>query len=160
MTSRVQQHLRLFALGVVALILSGIPLPFVVDVFRPEFLLLLVLWMVLYAESHSVLTIAWLAGLLLDAFHGSLLGENALAFMLISYIVRHYYQRIRAFPPLHQNIVILILLIFEELIVFWIDGLTGRPLTHWTRWLETLASAVLWQPACWYIPRWIKRPML
>lgn len=160
MTHRLQQHLRLFGIGVVALILSGVPVPYAIDIIRPELLLLLTLWIVLYSDSHSVLTVAWFAGLMMDAFHGSILGENALAFVLVSFLVRQYYQRIRVFPPLHQNLVILLILIVNELIVFWIDGLTGRPLTSWTRWLETLSTALLWQPACRYIPLWIRRPML
>jgi rod shape-determining protein MreD len=160
MNTRAQQNLRLWGLGIAALIFSGIPIPYALDLIRPQLLLLLILWIVMYAESHSVLTIAWIAGLFMDAFHGSILGENALGFVAISYVLRQYYQRIRVYPPLHQSLVIFLLLVIEELIVFWIDGLTARPLTTWTRWLETIPTALLWQPACQTIPRWIKRPML
>jgi len=160
MTNRAQQNLRLFGLAIVAALFSGTPIPYWMDLIRPELLLLIVLWLTLHNEKHNVLTIAWIAGLTMDAFHGSILGENALGYVAIAYLMRRYYQRIRAFPTLHQTLVIFVFLVIEEFIVFWIDGLTGRPLTIWTRWLETVSTAALWPWACRYIPIWIKRPML
>ena len=144
MTNRTQQNLRLFGLAIVAVLFSGTPIPYWLDLIRPELLILIILWLTMHSEKHSVLTIAWFAGLTMDAFHGSILGENALGFVAIAYVMRRYY----------------VLLVIEEFIVFWIDGLTGRPLTIWTRWLETVSTAALWPWTCRYIPIWIRRPML
>ena len=52
--------------------------------------------------------------------------------------------RIRAFPILHQSVVVFGLLAIHEFILFWIDGIAGFPVTDWARWLPVLTGALCW----------------
>lgn len=142
-TSR-QHRVALVVTSIVALVLAGLPLPWTADILRPDFLLLVVIWFALAAPRTAGLLYAWSAGLVLDAFHGIVLGENALAFVLVAYLVHRQHLRIRMFPLHQQALVVMSLLWFYQFILFWIDGVTGHPLTDWARWLPVLTGALLW----------------
>ena len=72
------------------------------------------------------------------------LGQNALALVLIAYIALKMRLRIRAFPAIHQASVVFGLLLLNEFVLFWIDGLAGHPVTDWTRWIPVLTGAAAW----------------
>jgi rod shape-determining protein MreD len=129
---------------VASLAATVVPLPAVLEPLRPNFVVLTVLWLCLLSVRTTGLFLAWTAGLMLDALHGLLLGQNALALVLVAYIALKMRFRIRAFPVLHQSTVVLGLLALNEFVVFWIDGLTGHGVTSWTRWVPVFTGAVAW----------------
>jgi rod shape-determining protein MreD len=121
-----------------------VPLPGVLEPLRPNFVALTVLWLCLLSVRSTGLLLAWGAGLAVDALHGMLLGQNALALVVIAYIALKMRLRIRAFPILHQSVVVFGLLAIDEFILFWIDGIAGFPITAWARWLPVLTGALCW----------------
>jgi len=135
---------------VIAMLLAGslaatvVPLPDLLEPLRPNFVALTILWLCLLSVRATGLLLAWTAGLALDALHGLLLGQNALALALIAYIALKMRLRIRAFPALHQAAVVGALLGLNEFVLFWIDGLAGHPVTSWTRWVPVLTGAAIW----------------
>ena len=137
-------RLHLYGTALAGLTLSAVPLPHLLDVLRPDFLLLVVVWFALMLPRTGGLLFAWCAGLALDAFRGVVLGQNALAFVVVAYLVHRFHLRVRMFPLLHQSLVVLSLLWLYQFILFWIDGVTGHPLTDWVRWLPVITGALLW----------------
>lgn len=121
-----------------------VPLPDLLEPLRPNFVALTILWLCLLSIRSTGLLLAWCAGLAVDALHGMLLGQNALALVVIAYIALKMRLRIRAFPILHQSVVVFGLLALQEFILFWIDGLAGFPVTDWARWLPVLTGALCW----------------
>ena len=134
----------LYLAAVPALALGAVPLPHVLDLLRPDFLLLVVIWFALLAPRSGGLLFAWAAGLALDAFRGVLLGENALAFVVVAYLVHRFHLRVRMFPLAHQSLVVLSLLWIYQFLRFWVDGVAGEPVTDWARWLPVFSGALLW----------------
>ena len=134
----------LAATSLAALVLGALPLPRLVDPLRPDFLLLVVIWFALMMPRAGGLLFAWFAGLALDGFRGVVLGQNALAFVVIAYLVHRFHLRVRMFPLAHQSLVVLSLLWLYQFLLFWIDGVTGHPLTDWARWLPVVTGALLW----------------
>lgn len=134
-----------------------VPLPDLVEPLRPNFVALTVLWVCLLSARATGLLLAWMSGLMLDALHGLLLGQNALALVLIAYIALKMRLRIRAFPVLHQSMVVLGLLLLNEFVLFWIDGLAGHPVTAWTRWLPVLTGAATWPFLSAFLTRYAAR---
>jgi rod shape-determining protein MreD len=137
-------RLMLLSLTLVALVLSAVPLPHVLDLLRPDFVLLTVIWFALMLPRAGGLAAAWVAGLALDAFHGVVLGENALAFVVIAFLVHRFHLRMRMYPLSQQSLVVLVLLLLYQFLLFWIDGVTGHPVNAWFRWLPVLTGALLW----------------
>ena len=130
-----------------------VPLPDLLEPLRPNFVALTILWLCLVSVRATGLLLAWMSGLMLDALHGLLLGQNALALVLIAYIALKMRLRIRAFPAIHQASVVFGLLLLNEFVLFWIDGLTGHPVTDWTRWIPVLTGAAAWPFLSAYLTR-------
>lgn len=135
---------RIAAITLVALLAAILPLPGWADLLRPDFVALAVLWLTLLSPRLTGLFYAWGAGLALDALKGVLLGQHALALVVIAYVASKLRLRVRAFPPLQQTAVILALLWLNEFLVFWIDGVAGHPVTDWRRWLSVPVGAACW----------------
>jgi rod shape-determining protein MreD len=83
-------------------------------------------------------------GMLLDAFSGVLLGEHALAFVIVAFLVHHFHLRMRMFPLLHQALAVLALLWIYQFLLFWIDGVSGHPVNEWSRLLPGVCGALCW----------------
>lgn len=144
MSSERQSRVALLVTSVVALVLTGLPLPWTLDVLRPDLLLLVVIWFALMRPRTAGLFYAWAAGLVLDAFRGVVLGENAFAFVAIAYLVHRLHLRVRMFPLRQQALVVMSLLWLYQFTLFWIDGVSGHPLTDWIRWLPVISGALVW----------------
>jgi rod shape-determining protein MreD len=135
---------RIVTVTLAALVLSVLPLPGWLELLRPDFVALTVLWFTLLSPRLTGLFYAWGAGLALDAFRGVLLGQHALTLIVIAYVASKLRLQVRAFPPLQQTAVILALLWLNEFLVFWIDGVAGHPVTDWRRWLSVPVGAACW----------------
>jgi rod shape-determining protein MreD len=147
----------LYAACFIALLLSALPLPRVVGFLRPDFLLLTVIWFALAAPRAGGLSFAFLIGLLLDAFQGVVLGERAFGFVAIAYLVHRFHLRIRMFPLGHQTLTVMSLLFFFQFILFWIDGVTGHPVTDWERWMPVLTGTLIWPVLAAVLGRFVAR---
>lgn len=136
--------IRITLLLAAALAATVAPLPGLLEPLRPNFVALLVLWLCLLSVRSTGLLLAWGAGLALDALHGILLGQNALALLLIAYVAIKLRLRIRAFTLPQQSATVFALLALNEFVLFWIDGLVGHPVTSWLRWVPVLTGAASW----------------
>ncbi|HLJ38740.1 MAG TPA: rod shape-determining protein MreD [Steroidobacteraceae bacterium] len=144
MTTLAGFRLRMIFTVLIALMLTVLPLPTWLDVLRPAFLVLTVLYWSINAPRAAGIGLGFLCGLMLDVFQGPVLGEHALALAVISYIVVREHQRIRSKPAFQQSLLVFAALIVYELVLFAIDGWTGHPVTSPLRWLHTLTGAIIW----------------
>ncbi len=147
----------LYGCSLAALVCSAIPLPHFLDLLRPDFLLLVVIFFAVMSPRAGGLLFAWCAGLALDSFRGLILGENALAFVAVAYLAHRFHLRMRMFPLMHQSLVVFLLLAIYQFLLFWIDGVTGHPLTDWTRSLPVITGALLWPPIAGLLGRFSSR---
>jgi rod shape-determining protein MreD len=126
------------------LILSVLPLPYWLNIARPDFLVIVVLYWSIMVPRAGGITLAFAAGLLLDAFKGVVLGQHALALCLASYIAIKLHLRVRIFPIWHQALTVFWLLALYQFMLFWIDGATGHAITNYARWIPAFTGAALW----------------
>jgi len=137
---------RMLLTALVALTLTVLPLPHWLDIVRPAFLVLTVLYWSVNAPRTGGIALGFFAGLLLDVFQGPVLGEHALALTLITYIAVREHQRIRSKPAVQQALIVFAALVVYEVVLFMIDGWTGHPVVSPLRWLHTLSGALIWPP--------------
>jgi rod shape-determining protein MreD len=126
------------------LVFAIVPLPGWLDAARPDLALLAIIYWILNSPRIAGLGYAWLAGLILDTLRGLVLGQNALAFLIVAFLTHKLQLRIRMFPLLHQAGAVLLLLGLYHFIMFWTDGLTGHDYTGWNRWLPIVSGALIW----------------
>ena len=142
---------------VLTLALAAVPLPDAVAPLRPDWVAVVLLYWSLMAPRHfSLLTAFWM-GIALDTLTGALLGQNALALLVIVYLAEKFHLRLRVFPLSQLAITVLLLLGLYEFILFWIDGLApavdpdiavlanrGRTVPLAERWVPPLTGTLVW----------------
>lgn len=85
-----------------------------------------------------------MVGLLTDALTGQWLGQHALTYSIIAYVVVRLHRRIRLFPLSQQIFIILCLLLLSQLLVFWSQNVQSSGDTRWTYWIPSCSGALLW----------------
>jgi rod shape-determining protein MreD len=130
-----------------ALFFTILPLPPWADVLRPPFLVLAVLYWSIAAPRAGGIALGFLAGLSLDVFHGSVLGQHALALSVVTYITVREHQKIRSKPVFQQSLIVFGALMLFEFIVFAIDGWTSHPGPGAMRWVHAITGAMVWPVA-------------
>ncbi|MED5535636.1 MAG: rod shape-determining protein MreD [Pseudomonadota bacterium] len=129
---------------VLALSLSVVPLPGVVATFRPDWVpLIMIYWVVMTPERFGLFTAMWL-GLAADTLSGSLLGQHALAMLVVGYLCLRFHLRIRVFPVWQMCMSVLFMLAIYEFVLFWIDGVAGRTVPYVERWAPVITGVLLW----------------
>lgn len=128
----------------IALVLSVLPLPTTLDVVRPAFLVLAVLYWSVAAPRAGGLGLGFIAGIALDVFKGAVLGQHALAVCAVAYVAVREHQKIRSKPVFQQSLIAFAMLLFYEFMVFAIDGWSGHPALSWARWIHPLTGALVW----------------
>jgi rod shape-determining protein MreD len=135
---------RVLLTVVVALVLSVLPLPSWLAAVRPAFLVITVLYWSIAAPRVGGIGLGFFSGLALDVFRGAVLGQQALALTVITYVIVREHQKIRLKPSFQQALIMLGALVAYEFIVFAIDGWTGHPMTSPLRWIPSLTGALIW----------------
>jgi rod shape-determining protein MreD len=145
MISRQQTHGYVIILTLLAgFILTIMPLPEWFSSHRPQWVaLILIYWCMAIPERIGV-GISWTTGLLLDVLTGTLLGQHALGFSVIAYIMLKLHLRVRVMPLRQQVFTIFILLLVERLLALWATGAAGYPTPSLWYWITPLVSTLLW----------------
>lgn len=144
MQAREHDWLLPFMTIIAALALSVLPLPAAVASFRPDWVALVLLYWSLVSPRRFGLLAAFWTGLALDTLNGALLGQHALALLVIVYLSRRFYLRLRVFPLSQLTLAVTALLLLYEFVLFWIDGVAGRTVPLIERWAPVLSGALLW----------------
>jgi rod shape-determining protein MreD len=129
---------------VATLALATVPLPDAVAPLRPDWVAVVLLYWSLMAPRHFSLMTAFWMGLALDTLSGALLGQNALALLVIVYLAEKFHLRLRVFPLSQLAVTVLLLLGLYEFILFWVDGMAERTVPLAERWVPPLTGTLVW----------------
>jgi len=88
-----------------ATLLQIMPIPTIMDAFRPNWMLLVTLYWSIALPHRFNLGSAWIVGVLLDLVWGTTVGLNGLAFVLTCTLVVTNFQKIRSFSIGHQALI-------------------------------------------------------
>ncbi len=110
----------------------------------PDFLALTLLYWTIRFPRHVGMTIAFICGLFMDVHNGSVLGQQALGYVVLSYLAFAFHRRLPWFASLGQILHIVPFLFIAQLVVLavrlWLDGLLPDPI--W--FLSSLTGGLLW----------------
>lgn len=129
---------------IAAFMLAIMPLPDWLSEFRPDWVTLVLIYWAMAMPTKIGVTIAWLAGLMLDVGYGTLMGQHAVGLVLVIYFIHLNHQRLRVASLLQQAIVIFILLLIKQLLILWVDGMLGHAPGSWLYFMPTITSTLLW----------------
>ncbi len=129
---------------IAAFALAILPMPEWALKFRPDWVTLALIYWAMALPSRIGVTTAWFTGLMLDVAHGAILGQHAVGLVLVVYVVLLQHQRMRVASLLQQALVVLGLLLFKQLLVMWVDGITGHTKAGWLFFAPPFVGALLW----------------
>jgi rod shape-determining protein MreD len=110
---------------------------------RPDAVaLLLVFWLV--RTERLGIGFAWGTGLLYDGITGCYLGQHALAFSLIAYVVLIMRQSIRVFGALQQTALVFLLLLLDQMADSWFATVIYGDDTHFYFVINAALGALCW----------------
>ena len=120
------------------------PMPLSVDAFRPDWVLIvLVYWCLALPNKINIIT-AWFMGFILDVLLGSVLGVHAAAMALSVYIVVVNFQKIRNFSVWQQALIIGVLAALYHLLVFWLQRFLTDAVFLTSYLYPVITSVILW----------------
>lgn len=144
MRDRRARRLPVLASMIAALMLAIVPLPEWANPYRPDWVVLtLIYWSIALPRGYSVGT-AWLLGILLDIAYGTLLGQHALALALVTYITVKFHLQLRVFPVSQMTGTVLALLALYQFVLFWINGIAGIYPDAVIYWGPVASGTLLW----------------
>lgn len=127
-----------------AVCLNSLPLPAEWSVWRPDWVVLVLIHWALVIRQDTSLFMAFFIGLLTDAITHSLLGQHALGYVLVTYFAVRLGLRMSAEAFLQQFALIFIVVGIFMLLNLWIRGVTGNLGAGLLYWLPLLSSLLVW----------------
>ncbi|MGB1236791.1 MAG: rod shape-determining protein MreD [Pseudomonadales bacterium] len=134
----------LFGTFILAFALSELPLPSLLEWWRPEWVAMLVIYWIMALPQRFGVGSAWLMGLMLDVLNGSVLGIHAVALTIVGFITLLFHKRIRMYPLWQQALVVLLLIGLNQSIFYWFQAITGTVADSFHFLIPALMSAFLW----------------
>jgi rod shape-determining protein MreD len=130
----------------VALLLGLLPLPALLQPFRPYWLALAIAYWLIEEPERIGLGIAFACGLAADLAFGGLLGEQALRMTVLAFIVQRFRSQLRFFPVPQQALAIGGLLLNDRVVSSAVHLAIGEPQVPWAYWWAPLLGMFLWAP--------------
>jgi len=136
---------------VIGLILQIIPMPPPIDLYRPDWLLLILVYWSMALPNRVSVGMAGIAGLILDVLYGTALGVHSFALAIPIYLVSANYQRLRNYSMIQQAFMIFVLCLLYHLTVYWLQyWLTGIEFS-WIFLRPAFTSIFFWPWLFWLL---------
>jgi len=127
---------------IVAFVLNLMPWGQMVGV--PDFVALALVFWNIHQPRKVGISVAFMMGLLMDVNEATLLGENALAYTLLSYFAIMIHRRVLWFPLRTQALHVLPLMLLAQAVQLVIQLLVTGKSPDWFYFSESLVSALMW----------------
>jgi len=146
--STIKQIMIISLSFLVGMILTILPLPQWAVWARPEWVFIILIFWVISAPWRVGIVAAFIVGLVMDLLTGTLLGQHALAFLVVAFLLVKFHPQLKSFPLWQQLGMIFILTLLELALQYWVMGLSGTTTKHWGYWLPALTSTIIWPWFC------------
>lgn len=127
-----------------ALMLQVVDLPDWAAVARPIWPLLVLGYWALHAPHSPAILAAWLLGLCCDVLLTTPLGQHALGFVVVAFLIRRLGGIYILFPTWQAAFALAPIWALYVFLMFWIDGLHRHAADAALRWLPIISTTLLW----------------
>ena len=143
---------------VIALVLQIMPMPAMADLYRPDWVSLVLSYWALALPNRVNIGVAFFTGLILDILLGTSMGVHSFAMCLCIYVLAVNHKRLRNYSVWHQSIIIGIIAALYNLVIFWVQHLITDIYFLLNYLWPVLSSMVIW-PWLFWLLRKIRRQL-
>ncbi len=127
-----------------SMMLTVFPLPSWLMWFRPEWLLMTLLFWSMMMPHRVGVGALFFVGLLADLLTGTLFGQHALVLTIIGYICLRFQNQLRSLP-LWQQFLAMFSITFSYLAIQYVVMQIGNVATFsWKYWMPVVTTAIVW----------------
>lgn len=137
--------------ALIALVLQITPMPAAVDLYRPDWVLLVLAYWTMALPNRVNVGVAFINGLVLDILLGTVLGVHSFALCLAIYVISANYKRLRNFSVWQQAMIIGVVSALYHLVVFWLQHLLTDVVFRIDFLWPVATSMVLWPWLFWLL---------
>jgi rod shape-determining protein MreD len=117
----------------------------------PDFVALVLVFWSIHQPRKVGIGVAFVMGVLMDVHDASLLGQNALAYTLLSYFAIMIHRRVLWFPIGTQMLHVLPLLLVMQAVQLVIQIAVSSKFPGWFYFIESLVTTALWPVVTWML---------
>lgn len=117
----------------------------------PDFVALALVFWSIHQPRKVGMGVAFTMGLLMDVHTASLLGENALAYTLLTYFAITIHRRVLWFAPLKQTLHVFPLFLLAQIIQAAIQFIVNSKFPDLLFFSQSVVTAALWPLATWIL---------
>jgi rod shape-determining protein MreD len=127
-----------------ALVLTLLPMPEWTVWLRPAWVMMVLIYWSMTSPQYVNVGTAWTVGIILDVLNGTLLGEHALALVIVTYFVVRMHSQLRVYPIPQQAIWVFLFVLLYQFVLFCVQGFLGELPKTWLYWSSSATSMLLW----------------
>lgn len=117
----------------------------------PDFVALILVFWSMHQPRKVGIGVAFFMGLLMDVHDAAVLGENALAYTLLSYFAIMIHRRVLWFPSGIQALHVFVLLLVAQVVELIVRLMVGGRFPGWLYFTESAVAALLWPLVAWIL---------
>lgn len=137
---------------IAAMLLMMMPLPEAAGFFRPEWVVLTLMYWAMALPHRVSIGVGWLSGLIMDVMMGGTLGVMAFSYAFAVYLIARFHLQLRQYPLWQQALTIFSVV----LLVHFVSVMAGTPEMSWVVWMPVVTSTLMW-PVIYPVLRKIRR---
>lgn len=126
------------------ILLSLLPMPEWAVWLRPAWVLMILLFWAMVHPDYVNVGVAWCVGLVMDFLMATPLGEHALAYTFVIYVVSGLHHRLLFFPLWQQSVCVFIFALVYQSIIYGIQGVLHELPNSSLYWGSSLTTMLLW----------------
>jgi len=128
----------------VAMFMNILPLPEFVEVIKPDWVALVLVYWVMAVPNRVGVLVGWVVGLFVDVLYGTVFGIHAMTFALVAYLIQMTFHRLRLFPRWKQSINISVVIGIHMLLGLVLRSFVEPVNSNYEYWLPLVGTMLFW----------------